>query len=187
MDEDLRKKAAKTAIDAFTVVERIYRHSYQILNALKESIKTDYNLKKESAMRSSPQSTSDPCSWIYHFRSVYLANEHFSFEDYKKKERAILFIQASLYHPEGREPILRYGIIEKIFNMKPYKGASFDDYFRSILLEIHNNPNSGHVKASSCEASVVFNEKPLLDIKEDKDIVALVKEIGEKYIKFLNQ
>jgi hypothetical protein len=60
MDENLRKKAAKTAVDGFIVVEKIYRHSYQVLTALKDDIKVEYNLKGESAMRSSPQSSSDP-------------------------------------------------------------------------------------------------------------------------------
>jgi hypothetical protein len=115
-----------------------------------------------------------------------LANEKFSLEEYKKKGKPVLFIQTSLYNPNGREPILRYGVIEKIFNMRPLKGATFDDYFRMTLAQIHENPKSGHVKAFNCEASVVFNEKPLLDIKEDKDVVALAREIGEKYIKFLN-
>ena len=186
MDETLRKKAAKTAIDGFIVVEKIYLHSYQILTALKEDIKVRYNLKEASPMRSSPQSTSDPQSWIYQFRGIYLASGKFSLEEYKKKEKPILFIQTSLYNPNGQEPILRYGIIEKIFNMKPWKGVHFDDYFRMTLTQIHENPRSGHVKASHCEASVEFNEKPLLDVKEEKDVAALAKEIGEKYIKFLN-
>lgn len=187
MDETLRKKAAKTAVDSFIVVERIYRHSFQVLTALKDDIKRQFNfLKEESAMRSSSQSTSDPESWFYHFRGIYLANEKFSLEEYKKKEKPILFIQASLYNPtNAQEPILRYGVIEKIFNMKPWKGIHFDDYFRMILAYIHENPKSGNIRASHCEASVVFDEKPLLDVKEDKDIVVLAKEIGDKYIKFL--
>jgi hypothetical protein len=187
MDENLRKKAGKTAVDGFIVVERIYRHSYQVLTALKDDIKRQYNfLKEESAMRSSSQSTSDPESWIYQFRGIYLANEKFSLEEYKKKEKPILFIQASLYNPtNAQEPILRYGVIEKIFNMKPWKGVHFDDYFRMTLAQIHETPKSGRVRASHCEASVVFDETLLLDIKEDKDVVSLAKVIGEKYIKFL--
>jgi hypothetical protein len=186
MDDNLRKKAAKTAVDGFVVVERIYRHSYQVLAALKDDIKTEYNLKGESAMRSSPQSSSDPHSWIYQFRGIYLANEKFSLEEYKKKGKPILFIQTSLYNPNGREPILRYGIIKKIFDMRPLKGATFDDYFRMTLAKIHEDPKPGQVRASHCEASAVFDEKPLLDIREDKDVVLLAKDIGEKYIKFLS-
>lgn len=185
MDETLRKKAAKTAVDGFVVVERIYRHSYQVLTAFKDGIKAEYNLKYESAQRASPQSSSEPQSWIYQFRGIYLAEEKFSLEEYKKKVKPILFIQNSLYNPDGREPILRYGVIEKIFNMRSLKGATFDDYFKTILVEIHRNPKSGHIKAFNCEAQAVFAEKLLLDIKEDKNVVALTKEIGEKYIKFL--
>lgn len=185
MVDNLRKKAAQTAVDGFIVVERIYRHSYQVLTALKDDIKSEYNLKIESAPRSSPQSASDPHSWIYQFRGIYLANEKFSLDEYKKKEKPILFIQTSLYNPNGQEPILRYGIIKKIFDMRPLKGATFDDYFRVTLAQIHEKQKSGQVRASHCEASVIFDEKPLLDIIEDKDVVVLAKEIGEKYIKML--
>ena len=50
MDENLRKKAGKTAVDGFIVVERIYRHSYQVLTALKDDIKRQYNFLKESQL-----------------------------------------------------------------------------------------------------------------------------------------
>ena len=184
MDNNMREKAAKTAVDAFIVVERIYRHSFQTLNALKEELKTQLGLI-ESPLRISAQSSADPKSWIYQFRGVYLANKKLSLEEYKKQETPILFLQVSLYNPSGREPILRYGIIQRIFNMRPLKGARFDDYFRMVLARMHDEPKSGELKALSCNATVHFDEKPLLDIREDKEVVALAGEISEKYAKFL--
>jgi len=184
MDDNLRERAAQTAIDGFIVVERIYRHSYEVLNALKDDIKKEYKLK-ESSLRTNTKSSSDPQSWIYQFRGLYLAKEKFSLEEYKKKEKPLLFIQTSLYNPNRQEPILRYGLIKKIFDIKPLKGYTFEDYFGMILAQIHDNQKSGQIRATHCEASAVFDEKPLLDIKEDKDVVLLSKNIGDKYIKFL--
>ncbi|MGV8080975.1 MAG: hypothetical protein AB2L22_13075 [Syntrophales bacterium] len=185
-EKDIRKKAAQTAVDGFIVVEKIYRHSHQVMNSLKDDLKAKYNLKVDSPPRTSSQSASDPLSWIYQFRGFYLAYEKFSLDEYKKKVKPILFILASLYNPDGQEPILRYGVIEKIYDMKIWKGATFDDYVRMILARIHDNPKPGHVRASHCEASVLFYEKPLLDIREDKDIELLAIEIGDKYIKLLD-
>jgi hypothetical protein len=69
----MREKAAKTAVDGFVVVERIYRHAYQTLVTLKDKLKMDYNLKVESPLYYNPQSVADPKSWIHHFRGLYLA------------------------------------------------------------------------------------------------------------------
>lgn len=181
----MRERAARTAVDGFIVVERIYRHAYQTLMALKDTLKTEYNLKEESPFFSNPQSAANPNLWFYHFRGFYLANAKITLEAYNKKEVPVLFIQASLYNPNGKEPALRYGIIERIFNMKTWKGITFNDYFRMILEEFHAEPNSSEIKASHCEAIAHFDEKPLLDIREDKDIVALAGEIGGKYGKLL--
>ena len=59
MIDNERQKAAQTAVDGFKVVERIYRHAYQILIALKDEIKTDLNLKIESPQRMQAQSSYD--------------------------------------------------------------------------------------------------------------------------------
>jgi hypothetical protein len=185
MDPAMRKRAGKTAVDGFTVVERIYRHTYQTLMALKDTLKTQSNLKVESPLYNNPQSTADPKSWIYHFRGLYLASKKISLEEYGNKETPILFIQASLHNPDGREPVLRYGVIEKIFNMSPWKGVRFDDYFRMTLVQLHTEQKPGDIKTSNCEVTVRFDEKALLDLREDKDIVALAGEIGEKYAKSL--
>lgn len=181
MDKDMREKAAKTAVDGFIVVERIYRHAYQTIMALKDKLKAEHNLKAESPVYHNYQSGADPESWLYHFRGFYLANTKVTLEVYNKKEVPILFIQASLYNPNGKEPVLRYGLIERIFNISTWKGARFDDYFRMTLIEIHAERQSGHIKTNSCEAKVRFDEKPLLDIREDKDIVSLAGEIVDKY------
>ena len=187
MDKDIREKAAKTAVDGFIVVERIYRHAYQTLTALKEKLKGELNLKVESPMFSNPIYSADPKSWLYHFRGLYLAKAKVSVEEYMKREMPVLFLQASLYNPNGQEPILRYGIIEKIFNISLWKGARFDDYFKMTLIQVHDERKSGDVEANSCEAKVHFDEKPLLDIREDRHIVALAEEIGDKYAKHLSE
>ncbi len=183
MNKDIREKAARTAVDTFIAVERIYRHSYQTLMALKDKLKVDLNLKMESPLYMNFTSTADPRSWIHQFRGLYLSLNKISLEDYNKREIPILFLQASLYNPNSQEPILRYGIIERIFNITTWKNVRFDDYFRMTLIHLHNEQNSGEIKMSHCEAIVHCDEKPLLDIREDKDIVVLATEIGEKYAK----
>jgi len=185
MDKDMREKAAKTAIDGFIVVERIYRHAYQILMTLKDKLKVEYNLKSESPIYNNFQSGADPASWLYHFRGFFLAKAKISLDEYIDNEIPILFFQASLYNLNKQEPIFRYGLIEKIFNFRTWKGARFDDYFRIVLIHIHSEQQSGHIEADSCEAEVRFDEKPLLDIREDKDIALLAEEIGDKYAKLL--
>ena len=92
-----------------------------------------------------------------------------------------LFLQASLHTSKVKEPLLRYGIVEKIFNMSTWKGIRFDDYFRMILAELHASPGSNPVKASHCEARVQCVEKPLLDVREDSDVVDLAQQISEQY------
>jgi hypothetical protein len=185
VNQDVRQKAGKTAVDGFAVAERIYRHAYQTLMALKDALKTEFDLKGESALCSNPQSATDPRSWIYHFRGLYLAKTRISLEGYETKQIPVLFLQASLYNRNGQEPLLRYGIVEKIFNMSPLKGAKFDDYFRATLAQIHAEPSSGNIRASNCEATVRFDEEPLLDIRQDQDVEALAGEIGDNYAKLL--
>ncbi len=181
-DQDNRKKAAKTAVQGFTVVERIYRHSFQVLTSLKEELKTEHEFK-ESPSYGSYTSTNDPKSWIWQFRGLYLAPQKILLEDYQKKELPILFLQVSMYNPNGREPIFRYGIIKRIFNIIRWKGIRFDDYFKMILLMMHDEQKSGDLKMTHCEATVDFKEIALLDIREDKDVSALAKEITEKHMK----
>lgn len=180
-DRNIRERAARTAVDGFIVVERIYRHAHQILMELKDKLKTDLNLTIESPVYSNSSSSSDPSSWIHKFRGLYLAESKLSLEDYKRKEAPILFLQASLHNSKVKEPLLRYGIVEKIFNMSTWKGIRFDDYFRMILAELHANPGSNPVKASHCEARVQCVEKPLLDVREDSDVVDLAQQISEQY------
>jgi len=75
-------------------------------------------------------------------------------------------------------------VITGINNISTWKGARFDDYFKKILTLIHAEIKQGNLKTSHCEATVDFEEKALLDIREDKDIADLVKRIGEKYAKY---
>ena len=180
-DTDTRKRAARTAVDGFIAVERIYRHAHQILMVLKDKLKDELNLRVDSPVRSNASSSQDPESWIHKFRGLYLSETRVSLEEYKKKEVPLLFLQMSLRNPNGNEPMLRYGVIEKIFNMSTWKGARFDEYFRMILAELHSDPKSAPVKASHCEAVVHFDEKLLLDVRVDSDIVDLAREIGERY------
>ena len=74
---------------------------------------------------------------------------------------------------------------EKIFNLTKWKGVRFDDYFRIILTELHEEPSQKNIKTSYCEGVVHFDEKPLLDIRDDSDVTTLVKEIVNKYGKLL--
>jgi hypothetical protein len=185
MDRDVREKAAKTAVDGFIVVERIYRHAYQTVTALKEKLKDELNLKVESPLYSNNISTADPKSWIFQFRGLYLANKKVFLEEYRKGEIPIFFLQASLFNPNDQEPVLRYGVIKKIFNITTWKGARFDDYFKMTIAQLHTEPKSSEIKASHCEATLESTERFLLDIKEDKDIVALVDEITDKYANLL--
>ena len=185
MNDDKREKAGKTAVDGFIVVERLYRHAYQTLMALKDELKTEDNLKAESPMYTNPKSDADPKSWLYYFRGIYLAEKKISLEEYRKKEVTILFLQASLYNVNRGEPLLRFGVIEKIFNMSTWKGIRFDDYVRMILAELHTEPKPGAIKASHCEGVVKFDEKPLLDIRDDNYVTDLAGEIGEKYARLL--
>jgi hypothetical protein len=180
-DTDTRKRAARTAVDGFIAVERIYRHAYQTLIVLKDRIKDDLNLKVESPLRNNAITTSDPSSWIFKFRGLFLSSSKIALEEYKKRQVPALFLQVSLHNPNGREPLIRYGVIEKIFNMTAWKGVRFDDYFRMILTELHAEPSAEVMKASHCEAIVHFDEKPLLDIREDSDVADLGREISEKY------
>ena len=69
--------------------------------------------------------------------------------------------------------------------MSALKDARFDIYFKAILAQLHAKPESGHIRASNCEVELRFDEKPLLDIRKDEDIVALAGEIGQKYATFL--
>ncbi len=186
MDKEIRESAARTAIDGFIVVERIYRHSYQTLMALKDKLKIDLNLKMESPLYMNFTATVDPKSWIHQFRGLYLSIKKISLEEYNKKEIPILFFQASLYNPNGQEPIFRYGVIERIFNLIAWKNARFDDYFRMTLIHLHNEQNSGKIKMSHCEAIVHCDEKQLLDIREDKNIVDLAEEIVGKHGRIFN-
>lgn len=181
-DKDDRKNAAKTAVDGFIVVERIYRHSLQVLISLKDELKTEHNFK-ESPSYGNYQSFTDPKSWIWQFRGLYLAPKKILLEEYQNKEVPILFLQISMYNPNRREPILRYGIIKRIFNISTWKGVRFDDYFKMTLILMHDEPKPGDLKMTHCEATVDFEERALLDIREDKDISALAKEISERYMK----
>ena len=180
-DTDMRAQASRTAVDGFKVVERIYRHAYQTLMVLKDRIKEDLNLKVESPLRNNAINTSDPSSWIFKFRGLVLSASKIALEEYKNRQVPILFLQVSLHNSNWREPLIRYGVIEKIFNMSTYKGARFDDYFRMILTELHAEPSAEAVKASHCEAIVRFDEKPLLDVREDSHVADLGREISEKY------
>jgi len=170
-----REHANQTVLDAFRVVERIYRHTYQTLIALKDEIKSALDLKFESPQIPQSQSSTDPKSWIHQYRGLHLAREKFSLEDYRKST-PILFLQASLYGEPPRKPILRYGMIERIFDFIEYKNPRFDDYFKKILLELHSAPRSGDIETGNCKARLDYKEKPLLDILETQDVVALAKE-----------
>ena len=185
MADIMRQKAAKTAANGFIVVERIYRHSYQTLMALKDKLKTDFDLRAESPLHSNPTITADPKSWLHLFRGLYLAKTKVTLEGYKKEKVPLLFLQASLYNSNAQEPILRFGIVEDIFNMTPLKGALFDAYFRATLARLHAEAKPGKIRASNCEAKVRFDEMHLLDIREDEDIATLAQEIGQKYAKLL--
>jgi hypothetical protein len=99
----------------------------------------------------------------------------------KERGRTRSTLQASLYNQNKIEPLLRYGVIEKIFNRRTWKGIRFDDYFRMILAELHSQPKSDAVKVSHCEAIVHFAEKAILDVREDADVVDLCGQIAERY------
>ena len=178
---DTRIRAGQTAIDGFNIVERLYRHTYQVLMALKDKLKDELNLRVESPFYNSSIATSDPASWIFRFRGLYLAASKMSLEEYGKLKAPLLFLQASLHNSNSIEPLLRYGVIEKILNMSAWKNIRFDDYFRMIMAELHADPNPDPIRASHCEAVVHFDEKPLLDIREDSEVVDLAREIGERY------
>lgn len=181
MNQDMRQQAAQTAVEAFKAVERIYRHAYQTLTALKEEIKTANNLKFESDTINCVQSSSDPASWIYHFKGVYLARQKFTFDEYKQRKFPVFFLQSSMCNPKDREPIIRYGIIRKIFNFNMYKNARFKEFVREILTELHAMHGVKDIKARHCEAEVDMDERLLLDLREDSNIEALSREINEKY------
>ncbi len=138
MDNSMREKAIRTSIDGFKVVERIYRHTYQTLIALKEEIKAEFSFKAESPLYNQSIATNDPKSWVYHFKGQYLSEKKISIEDYKKKWIPILFLQSSMFHTTDQEPLIRYGVIEEITNILGYKGIRFDDLFREIISTIHN-------------------------------------------------
>jgi len=180
-DKNIRERAGQTAIDGFSVVERIYRHTHQTLMALKDKLKSDLNLRIESPVHSNPSSSFEPTSWIHKFRGLYLSPSKTNLESYKENEFPILFLQTSMYNFNRTEPILRYGIIEKMFNMSEWKGVRFDEHFRYLLADIHDEPKSGEIRASRCDAILHFDEKPLLDVREDSDIVDLAREISERY------
>lgn len=182
MNDSIHEKAARTAVDAFIAVVRLYRHSYQTITAIKEKIKSEYNLKAESALFNNYQSSADPESWIYHFRGIFLSERKITLEDYKKGPRGVLFLQSSLYNPNRQEPMFRYGVIEKIFNMSTWKGARFEEYVKMVLIELHNESRTGSLKTNYLEATTQFDEKPLLAIRQDKDIIDIAEEIGNKYI-----
>ena len=95
MEQNIRERAAQTAVDAFKVVERIYRHAYQTMTSLKEEIKTANNLQFESDVINCVQSSSDPASWIFRFKGLYLANQKFSFEEYKQKTFPVFLMSSS--------------------------------------------------------------------------------------------
>ena len=185
MEENMRKKAGNTAVDGFIVVERIYRHAYQVLIALKDELKAEYTLKAESAMLTNPKSDADPKSWLYSFRGIYLAEKKITLDEYKEQGDPILFLQASLYNAKRKEPLLRYGLIEDMSNIGTWKGARFDDYVRFILMELHSDPKQGPIKLSRCDATIKYDEMPLLDIREDSDVTDLAGKIGEKYANLL--
>lgn len=183
MDQNIKQKAAKTIVDAFIVINRIYRHVYKTLDVLKEHIKTNYDFSQASSMCQNPDSSTDPETWFPHFKGLYLSFSKINLEDYRREPIPVLFLQASLYNPKQREPILRYGVIKKVSIIRDYKGAKFDDYFRRILMQIHSEPKTGIIKSYYHETEIDFTEKPLLDYIEEKDIEELAKQIGAKYIK----
>ena len=184
MTKDTRERehAAQTVKNGFLVVERIYRHAYQTLMAMKNMIREEYNFTTESGLIGNAVTASDTRSWIYHSRGVCLATSRFDLDKYKEKPFPVLFLQASLYKPSGMEPVIRYGVIKKISNIKPYKGARLEDYFRGILIALHADSQQGNIKTLHCEASISFEERFLLDIREDKDVSSLVETIAHQYI-----
>ena len=184
MDDETRQRAARTVVDGFMVVERIYRHAYQTLMALKDDIKAELNLKFESPQYSQTQSSGDPKSWIYHYRGLYLSRKKILLEDYKKKEHPVLFLQISLYNQNGKEPFLRYGVVQKLTITGTWKNPRFDDYFRELLSEIHFSQGTGEIKTLHSNGTIQSSEIPLLDIREDSDIVTLAKKIISKYSDF---
>jgi hypothetical protein len=182
MEEDKRQKAAETVIDAFNVVERIYRHAFQVLSVLINEIKNMRPFEFESSLQSDSSSVNDPKSWIIHYRGVYLSAKKFDLDDYRKKNIPILLLQSSFYNPKKNEPLLRYGVIEHITDLKSFKGARFENYFQEIIEKLHVEPKQGEVKTPHCNARVIFDEKKLLDIREDKDVVDVSEEIRKKYV-----
>lgn len=78
-------------------------------------------------------------------------------------------------------------VLLKISDLKTWKGVRFDDLFREIISELHGEPKPGKIKTYHCAGDVTFDEKPLLDIREDQDVVALAGEIGEKYMSLLQE
>jgi len=181
MNEHIRQNAAQTVIDAFKVAGKIYRHSYQVLDTLKEKIKTDNDLKLESTIYNNTQSANDPDTWVYQFKGLYLGSRKFTFDEYKKNKIPVLFLQSSIYHSENREPLIRYGIIERMYDFSPLQGAGFHSYFRMLIWALHKKAKPGTIIASNCKGDVEFEEKPLLDIREESDLVALADKINDKY------
>ena len=168
-------------MDSFQAVETIYRHAYQVLSALKDEIKTEYNLKAESPVYHQAQSSTDPKSWFYHFRCLYLAAEKISLEEYRTHPVPILFLQASFFKQTGIEPILRYGIVKKIEITGTWKNARFDEYFRELLTEINYDSGNKSIKTLHARGEVRFKETSLLDLRDADDVMALAKEIKETY------
>lgn len=182
MDSAEHKKAARTVTDAFKVVERIYRHTYQTLTALAEELKTALELDFMSPQNPQSQSSTDPKSWIHQYRALYLSRNKFSLEDYKGRPRPIIFLQVSIYYNGSKqEPALRYGLINEISSFLEYKNPRFDDYFKKIMNELHAAPKTGKIATTHCTAKVDFEEIPLLNIRDDADIVALARIITDKH------
>jgi hypothetical protein len=181
MNEHIRQNAAQTTIDAFKVAAKIYRHSYQVLDTLKEKIKTDNGMRLESQVCNSTQSANDPDTWIYQYRGLYLGRKEFTFDGYKSQEIPVLFLQSSIYSFENSEPLIRYGIIERMYDFSPFQGAKFNEYFKKLLLVMHKDAAPGTIITSHCKAEVEFDEAPLLDIREDSDLLALADKINDKY------
>jgi len=184
MEKNTRKEAAKTAIDAFAAVERIFLHASQVLIAFREELKTGLGLKAASSMHNQAQAASDPRSWIYHFKALYLSKSTISLDKYLDSPTPLFFIQASFFNSDNSEPVLRWGVLEKIFEVQRSKGMNLDGLFREIMTEIHNEGIENEIKTLHCRTIMRSENKLLLDVRSDRDLHEVSKKAIDDYGKF---
>jgi len=184
MEKNIRKAAAKTAVDAFVAVERIYLHANQVLIALREELKTGLDLKAGSYMQHQAQASSDPKSWIYHYIALYLSKHIITLDKYLDNPTPLFFIQVSLFNFDNSEPVLRWGVLEKIIKVQRSKGMNLDSLFREIMAESHNEGVKNEIKTLHCRANVKSEYQLLLDVRNDSDIHEVSKKAIDNYGNF---